>query len=77
MWSGIIVAGTTTGKLYFIDRSAATLVRKYDFGPTESVSGIGFDANANRFMVTTSDSATEDGRLHYIDRITDPTPSSL
>ena len=74
---GVIVAGTTTGKLYFIDRSAATLVRKYDFGPTESVSGIGYDANVNRFMVTTSDPATEDGRLHYIDRITDPTPSSL
>ena len=74
--NGLMVAGTTTGKLFFIDRSAATLVRKYDFGATESVSGIGYDANANRYMVTTSDAATEDGRLHYIDRISDPTPSA-
>jgi hypothetical protein len=74
--NGIMAAGTTTGKLYFIDRSAATLVRKYDFGASESVSGIGYDANVNRYMVTTSDTATEDGRIYYIDRITDPTASA-
>ena len=74
---GVIAAGTTTGKLYFIDRnnggSGPALIREYYFGPTESVSGIGYDSNTSRYMVTTSDATTKDGRLYYIDVIADPT----
>jgi hypothetical protein len=75
---GILVVGTTTGKLYFLDRNNGTtgpaLVKHYFFGPTEAVSGIGFDSNANRYMVSTADPATHDGRLYYFDLTADPTP---
>lgn len=77
--SGVLVVGTTTGRLFFIDRqtgSGASLIRQYYFGATESVSGVGFDPNTNRYMVSTSDSTTKDGRLYYVDVIADPTPSS-
>jgi hypothetical protein len=77
--SGVIAAGTTTGKLFFIDRNTGSgpgLIREYYFGPTESVSGISFDNNTGRYMVETADSSTKDGRLYYIDSISDPTPSS-
>jgi hypothetical protein len=74
--SGVLAVGTTKGKLYFIDRSAATLIRKYDFGATESVSGVGYDSGVSRYIVTTGDAAASDGRLYYIDRITDPTAAS-
>jgi hypothetical protein len=77
---GILVAGATTGKLYFLDRNNGTtgpaLVRQYYFGPTEAVSGVGYDPGVSRYMVTTSDASTGDGRLYYIDVISDPTPSS-
>jgi hypothetical protein len=73
---GLVAVGTTTGKLYFVDRSGATLVRKFDFGSSESVSGIGYDSTVNRYIVTTSDTATKDGRIYYIDRLTDPTAAS-
>jgi hypothetical protein len=76
--NGILAVGTTTGKLFFIDRSqgsaAGGLIRQYYFGPTESVSGIGYDANVNRYMVTTADPTTKDGRIYYVDQIPDPTP---
>jgi hypothetical protein len=78
---GILAVGTTTGKLFFIDRNngttGPTLLRTYNFGPTQSVSGIGYDSNASRYMVATSDAAAGDGRVYYIDRITDPTSGSL
>ena len=77
---GILAVGTTTGKLFFIDRSqgsaAGGLVREYYFGPTESVSGVGFDSSSSRYMVTTSDPTVKDGRLYYIDQIADPTPGA-
>jgi Concanavalin A-like lectin/glucanases superfamily len=79
-YSGVLAVGSTGGKLYFIDRnngaSSAALIREYYFGPTESVSGVGFDSNVNRYMVTTANSSTNDGRLYYIDLIADPTPGS-
>jgi hypothetical protein len=77
---GILAVGTTTGKLFFIDRNNGTtgpaLIRQYAFGPTQSVSGVGYDANVNRYMVSTSSTAN-DGRLYYFDAITDPTGGSL
>jgi len=87
--AGILAAGnvggaTTGGRLYFIDRnstasspctaSGPNLLRQYNFGPSESVSGVSFDVGSNRYMVTTS-STVSDGRLYYIDQITDPTNS--
>ena len=81
-YNGVLVVGTTLGKLYFIDRSTTAaggspaIIKEYYFGPTENVSTIGFDANADRYMVSTSSSAgVKDGRLYYLDLVTDPTPS--
>jgi hypothetical protein len=79
--SGVLVVGTTTGKLQFIDRRNGTtgpaLIRAYNFGPSESVSGVAYDGNTSRFMVSTSSSSAKDGRLYYFDAVTDPTPGSL
>ena len=76
---GILAIGTTTGKLYFYDRNdginngaVLTLLRKYYFGPTQAVSGIGYDSSVNRYMVSTADATTKDGRVYFIDAITDP-----
>jgi hypothetical protein len=77
--AGVLVVGTTTGKLFFLDRrtgSGPALIRLHSFGPTELVSGISYDSNTNRYMVSTSDSSAKDGRLYYIDVISDPTPAS-
>jgi hypothetical protein len=77
--AGILVVGTTTGKLFFLDRNngvGPALIREYYFGPTEAVSGIGYDANVDRYMVSTSDLSTKDGRLYYFDLVADPTPGS-
>jgi hypothetical protein len=81
-YNGILAIGSTGGKLYFLDRQTGTspavsIVREYSFGSSETVSGIGFDPTANRYMVSTANSSTKDGRLYYIDLITDPTPSFL
>jgi Concanavalin A-like lectin/glucanases superfamily len=79
--NGVLAVGTTTGKLFFIDRnngsSGPALIREYYFGPTEAVSGVAFDSSSGRYMVSTSDSSTNDGRLYYIDVIGDPTPLAL
>jgi hypothetical protein len=82
--NGVLAVGTTLGKLYFLDRNTGnatapngvSIIKEYYFGPTESVSTIGYDANVSRFMVMTSSSAN-DGRLYYFDSVTDPTPGSL
>jgi hypothetical protein len=77
--SGVLLVGTTTGKLFVIDRnngSAPALITEYHFGPTEGVSGIGFDGSTNRYMVSTSDATNKDGRLYYIDLVADPTSGS-
>lgn len=79
---GVMVVGTTLGKLYFLDRNTGNAtapagvatIAAYAFGPTESVSGVSFDGNTNRYMVSTS-SAANDGRLYYFDLLTDPTPT--
>ncbi|MFL5304581.1 MAG: beta strand repeat-containing protein [Polyangia bacterium] len=79
-YSGILVVGSTGGKLYFLDRNTGTtpgvsVVKQFYFGPSESVSGVGYDANVNRYMVTTANSASNDGRIYYFDQVTDPTAS--
>ena len=74
-YNGVLVVGTSKGNLYFLDRSTGSgvsVLLEVNFGLTESVSTIGFDPTASRFMVTTS-SAANDGRLYYFDAITDPT----
>ena len=47
---GILAFGTTTGKLYFYDRNNGTtgpaFIKEYYFGPTQMVSGIGYDSSA-------------------------------
>jgi hypothetical protein len=73
---GLLVVGTTTGKLFFIDRNNGTgpvVTRQYYFGPTQSVSGVSYDSTVGRYMVATSDSAANDGRLYIIDLVADPT----
>ncbi len=80
--NGVLAVGSTGGKLYFLDRSTGnattpvSIIREYNFGSSESVSGIGFDSTVNRYMVTTSSASSKDGRLYYIDLISDPTPGS-
>jgi len=77
--NGILAVGTSTGKLFFIDRntgSGPALVRRYYFGSTQSVSGIGYDPNTSRYMVSISNSTAKDGQLYYFDAISDPTPAS-
>ena len=75
--NGILAVGTTTGRLYFYDRNNGTtgpaVIKEYHFGPSQSVSGIGYDSSVQRYMVSTADPATKDGRLYYFDAITDPT----
>ena len=75
--NGILAVGTTTGKLYFYDRNNGTtgpaLLKQYDFGPTQMVSSVAFDSGGNRYMVSTSDPNSKDGRLYFFDDITDPT----
>jgi hypothetical protein len=75
--NGVLLIGTTTGKLYFYDRNNGTtgpaFIKQYYFGPTQSVSGVGYDTNALRYMVSTADPTTKDGRLYFFDAITDPT----
>ena len=81
-YNGVLAVGSTGGKLYFLDRNTGnattpvTIIREYQFGSSEAVSGIGFDPTANRYMVSTA-SSSGDGRLYYIDLIADPTPTSL
>ena len=80
--NGVLAVGTTLGKLYLLDRdtgnatspNGVAILQQYSFGPTESVSTIGYDANVSRYMVSTS-SAANDGRIYYFDAVADPTPT--
>ncbi len=79
-YNGVLVVGSTGGKLYFLDRNngdGASLINQYNFGSNQSVSGIGFDVNVNRSMVTTASSSRNDGRLYYFDLVADPTNGAL
>ncbi len=79
-YAGILVVGSTGGKLYFLDRNTGTtpgvsVVNQYYFGPNESVSGVGYDPSVNRYMVTTANASSNDGRIYYFDQVSDPTAS--
>jgi hypothetical protein len=82
-YGGVLAVGTTLGKLYFLDRNTGTapgvsIISEYYFGPTEAVSGVAFDPNVNRYMVSTvSTSGVKDARLYYFDLVADPTPTFL
>ncbi|HVV17042.1 MAG TPA: LamG-like jellyroll fold domain-containing protein [Polyangia bacterium] len=81
-YSGVLVVGSTGGKLYFLDRNTGTtpavsVVKQYYFGPTQSVSGVGYDPTVNRYMVTTANPSSNDGRIYYFDQVGDPTASFL
>jgi hypothetical protein len=81
--AGVLVVGTSKGNLYFLDRNTGSatapngvaILKEVNFGPTETVSSVGFDSTVGRYMVTTS-SASNDGRLYYFDLVTDPTASA-
>ena len=77
---GVMVAGTTTGKLYVIDvngGSGPVLKQTYRFGATTKVSGIGYDKGSANYMIATSDATNKDGKLFYIAAYTiDPSPGS-
>jgi hypothetical protein len=78
-YGGVLVVGSMGGKLYFLDRntgSGVALIKQYAFGPGEAVSGIGFDPNVNRYMVSTASWPSNDARLYYFDLVSDPTPGS-
>jgi hypothetical protein len=77
--AGILVAGTTTGNLYVIDvngGSGPVLKQTYVFGPTTRISGISYDRGSAAYMIATADASAKDGKLVYIDAISDPTPAS-
>jgi hypothetical protein len=77
--SGVMVIGTTKGKVYFIDRNTGTgaaLINTVSFGSTQSVSTVAYDPTTARVMAATS-SVANDGRIYYFDFVSDPTPASL
>ena len=77
-YNGVLVVGTSQGNLYFLDRDTGggvSILKEVNFGPTESVSTIGFDPVMSRYLVATS-SPANDGRLYDFDLLTDPTPSN-
>jgi len=77
---GILVAGTTTGNVYFIDAnggSGPVLKQTYKFGSSTKVSGIAYDNSSSSYMISTSNAASKDGKLIYVDAMTDPTPGSI
>jgi hypothetical protein len=73
--NGIIAIGTSGGKVFLIDQQDASnvpsLIRTYNF--RSAVSSISYDRNnasSGEYMITTAD-----GRLFYVSRVSDPTPS--
>jgi outer membrane protein assembly factor BamB len=76
--AGVLVIGATNGNVYFIDRSAGTVFRRYEFGaPVTSISYTfdRTDANSGAFMIATG---TAPGRLYQIRRshVIDPSPGT-
>jgi hypothetical protein len=74
---GVIVAGTTGGTLYIIDgNSNGTVpakIQTYKFASSTAISGVGYDPTTGRYMISTANAASKDGRLYYIAAVTDPT----
>ena len=77
-YNGVLVVGTSRGNLYFLDRDnggGVSILKEVNFGPTESVSTVGFDPAMSRYLVATS-SPANDGRIYDFDLVSDPTPSN-
>ena len=77
--SGILVIGTTTGSVYIIDvngGSGPVLKQTYKFGTSTKISGIGYDLSSTSYVVSMSDATAKDGKVVYIDKMTDPTSGS-
>jgi hypothetical protein len=65
---GVLVIGATNGNVYFIDRSAGTVFRRYELGAPVSSISYTFDrtdANSGAFMIATG---TAPGKLYQIRR---------
>ena len=77
-YGGVLVVGSSNGNLYFLDRNTGSttapngvkILKEVNFGPSESVSSVGFDSTFGRYMVSTS-SAANDGRIYYFDLVAD------
>ena len=72
--SGVIGIGANDGYLYFIDRSAASVFKRFFITASGSVSSVSYDKNIPAFMVSSSD-----GKLVFINAadVTDPTSGSI
>jgi hypothetical protein len=75
--SGVIVAGTTSGSLYFIDQnsngSLPAKIQTYEFGSSTAISGIAYDQITSRYIVSTANATNKDGKLYYFALVADPT----
>ncbi|MBI2890356.1 MAG: hypothetical protein HYY13_06175 [Nitrospirae bacterium] len=67
--SGVIVVGNANGKVYYIDESAASVFKTYDFGPGVTIGQVAYNANQQKFMIGTSG-----GGLYFLNKEADPTP---
>ena len=75
--SGVVVMGTTTGSLYFIDQnyngSSPQKIQTYEFGSNTAISGIAYDQVTSRYLVSTANATNKDGKLYYFALVADPT----
>jgi hypothetical protein len=71
--SGVIGVGASDGYVYFIDRSAGSVFKRFFVTSAGNVSSLAYDRNISAFMVSSSD-----GKLVFINGadVTDPTPGS-
>ena len=70
---GVIAIGTTAGKVYFVDQKSnaggvPALISTFNF--EAGVSSISWDLDGSQYMVGTSD-----GKLYYLNQVSDPTSS--
>jgi hypothetical protein len=56
--------------------SGPVLLQTYKLGSATKVSGVGYDSGSATYMIASADSTAKDGRLFYIDAVSDPTPGS-
>ncbi len=68
--SGVLIVGTDSSRVLFIDSSAATVFKAYAFGNT-TITGISRDAGTGRLMV-----ATSDGKMFLVAMEADPASGS-
>jgi hypothetical protein len=72
--AGVIGVGANDGYVYFVDRSAQAIFKRFFVTTTgNAVSSVSYDANNSAFLVSSSD-----GKLLFINAsdVTDPTPAT-